>query len=815
MYIKVIDPSKKDAKWMDSAVSLFRRDWRPIINPAQNAENKNWLFSRQDMSVTMKMFKADGNFLKERSRQILPLPILENVKNLIIEEITKAPPKAELTATDPAAVREKKQDIFRLKNRKKIEADVNKSRAAIGLPPFKLPYDSFKGNVEEFDEMGLDDQDPDDINFFSEAYHTLNFQIAGQDLINNIVKMQRFDEDTIEDFVIDILADKVICMQVYVDKITGEIKFDYIYPETFYGIFGKKSDGTDDICKGIQKSITVQEWLRRVGNNFDWEKDWTRLLWAINYRNGSQYTGFRLNNVNYDTFGMPNQGELIGNTNNESAILDWTLAYTYEIYMGYIEFVSPEATITYKGKKNKAGQIDINTATTIPPDYNITPEEQEQGYAKESKYQQQMYCANFIATSGVSQWIYGWGKVYFQTLHGANDEYCSGTLHYYRKRGRSAVEISLPYLQLANDAFYKMVWAVYEAHPDWEVYQVEELTELAKIMYSQAGAVTGGSVNDASSQLKKLIQYFRDNLVRLKAIPRVDGKPMPGMNNTPTTDRRGIDPIAIAMQSVEMWAEAQVMEKIGLSDLRRAQANAPREGYKLNEAETKFSLNMTGYIYRMIQYMKERVCTSTLSLAQDICKYKDSIPYNWIKTLLGDQGFKDFQMLDEFAAHRVGIIIQDRNNQIDKQRILQAADMALDKGDGRGGLTFNQWFVVTQTEDFKKAAKLLDFLKLKADKKKRKEEMQMIQMKNQHEKEMQDGLAKMKQMEHENEMQRDGQIVAGQVKVAEVNKEAKENVKQMTVDAEPEKQGAKSESQKQIIEKKSDLQQQQPFPNSK
>ena len=35
----------------------------------------------------------------------------------------------------------------------------------------------------------------------------------------------------------------------------------------------------------------------------------------------------------------------------------------------------------------------------------------------------------------------------------------------------------------------------------------------------------------------------------------------------------------------------------------------------------------------------------------------------------------------------------------------------------------------------------------------------------------------------------------------------------MTVDSEPEKQGAKSESQKQILDKKSDLENQKQFPN--
>lgn len=809
---KITDPKLKDAAWMDRMLSLLRINWRSIVNPVKNAVNKDWLFSRQSMAPTEALFKKGGGFLKNRGGVLTPLPICENIINLLIEDIRKAPPKAELTSNDPTAIREKKQDIFRLKNRKKNEADVNRNRAAVGLPPYKMPYNSFKGNVEEFDDMGLDDTDPDDINFFSGAYHTLNAQIAGQVLTDDIIKLQRFDEDATSSFVVDILADKVICMQVYVDQITGEIKYDYIYPETFYGIFGKRNDGTDDICNGILKSITVMEWLQRVGDKFDFERDWMKLLWGVNYRNGFTYTGFSVNNTIYDCFGNEGRMNELGLKNDQPNILYWTLAYTYELYMGYMEFTSPETTVSYKGKKGKDNRVIPSTATTIPPDYNITPEEEQQGYAKESKYQLVKYGANFIATSSVSQWTYGWGKVYHQTLRGANDEYSNGTLWYYRERGRSAIEIAMPYLQLANDAFYKMVWAVYEAHPDWEIYQAEELTELAKIMYSQAGAITsGGQPNLIANSIQKVIEYERQNLVKLRSIPRVDGKPMINLNNAPSKQQRGLDPIAIAMQSVCGWAEQQVMAKWGISDLRRAEANGDREGYKLNEAETQFSLNMTGYVYRMIQYMKERIVTSTVTLAQDIIKYKDTIPYNWIKTLIGDENFASLQALSDFAMHRLGIIVKDRNTQVDKKRILDAANLALDKGDGRGGLTFNQWFVVTQTEDYKKAAKTLDFLKMKADKKKRKQELQDIKMKQDHEKEMQQMIGQQQQNKDKNQMEMIKEQNSGSANVANINKEAKVDVKQMTVDAEPEKQGAKSESTKQVLEKKSDLEQQKPF----
>ena len=100
----------------------------------------------------------------------------------------KNPPRAEIRAEDPTAVNEKKEDLERLKNRKIIEADRTELQTRVGMPPYKMPYDKFNGNVEEFDEMGLDERDPDDVNFYQKNYQRLWYEIGGQSLINNVLK---------------------------------------------------------------------------------------------------------------------------------------------------------------------------------------------------------------------------------------------------------------------------------------------------------------------------------------------------------------------------------------------------------------------------------------------------------------------------------------------------------------------------------------------------------------------------------------------------------------------------------------------------
>lgn len=814
---KTVRESEMDAKWCNDCVTVLRRDWRQLVNPVTNAINKNYLFSSQNMAETIALFKERGDFLKIRQNILSPLPIFENIKNLFIEEITKNPPKVELTATDPQASLDRQYDINLFKLKGRHERAMNQINAKIGNPTtHKIGKDKFKGSMEGFDNMELDPNDPDDQTFFSQN-NRMKYEIAGQSLVNNIMKLGRFDKDTIEDFVIDILSDKVEVMDVYVDKITGEIKHDYIYPETLFGLFGKRSDGSDDVCRGWEKPVTVNEFLQRVGNNFIWDRDWKKLLWAINYRSNQVYTGFVVNNVRFDCAGAGNQtlaAEAGIPAGAKSNLIQWTLAYTYEIYMGKISWKVPQVTSNYKYKPE-----DQNvTPASMPNDYQITEQDEVEGYQLKSYYQQQTYEAYYISTSAVSQWIYGWGKTYHQLLHGANDEFSDHTIQYYRKRGLSAVELAMPYIKLANDAFYKMVWAVYEAHPDWEVYQVEELTALAKVMYSQAASTTGNAKpNDVQSQLTKLIKYFRDNLVKLKAIPRVDGKPQVGLNNTPVKEHRGLDPIAIAMQAVTTWAETQIMQKLGINDLRQGNIANAREGFKQNELETKFSMNVTGYVYRMIQYMKERIATTDLLLAQDIIKFgnvngNESIPYKWIKKIVGQDNFEGLKSIQDFAAHRYGIIVTDENVALDKQKILSAADMSLDKGDGRGGLSFDEWFMVTQVEDFKQAAKLLTYMKLKASKKKRKEELETLKI--QHDNTMAEK-AEDKEIENikqQGELAKTKMVTETQRYVVDKTVEGKIDVKAMTNEAETPKQDAKANANKSILQEKANLEQQKAIP---
>lgn len=802
----VVDPDKRDAKWIDMCVTSLRRRWQPLVNAVINRQNKDILFSTYDMDATKAMFKDKGDFVK--TKPIIPLPLLENAKNELIESIMRNPPKMELKANDATALTDKQYDMVLLRHKAQQEAIVNKINKSVGYPPEVIGNDKFRTNIQEFYRMGLDPSDPEDIQFYEQNdFPKLKYEIAGQKLINTILKNNRFDEDTIEEFVIDILANKVICMDIYVDQITGEIKYKYLYPETFYGIFGKQNDGKDDICKGFEESVSVNEYLERVGNSFDWDRDWSKLLWAINFRNGWTFTGFRRNGMEYNIWNTPDTAKAMGlDSSQQQNICNWNQAYTYQVYLGKIEFKVPNVTAAYL---KKGGEV----LSEVTPNFQLNQTEQSDKYQVESWYQQKVYQAYYLSTSSISQYIVNWGEYTYQTLYGANDEYAAGGIWYYRGRGKSAAELAIPYIKLCNDAFYKMLWAVYEAHPDWEVYQVEELTELAKVMFKQVAAVSQNSAKNTAQmqdQLTNIIKYFRNNLVKLKTIPRVDGKPVVQMNNTPVKEHRGLDPIAIAMQSVCMWAENQLRQKLGFNDLRwDGNIDNPRKGLGQNELEQQQSNNNTGYIFRMIQFLKEHICTSTLTKAQDIVKFKESIPYKWIKRLLGDETFENLKLLEDFAAHRYGITVENYNAQFEKQVFQQMIMRSMDTGDGRGGLSAIEVGLLLADEDWKSGLKKLAYFKYKQEKKLRKQAIQDMQFKQQGDQQLRQMDIQMKQMEIQGLLQ-GKQMDADAIKYsADQSKAGKVETKQLQNQNELPKIDAKTQADKNLMEKEAELKQQE------
>ncbi len=795
------DPeSRKDYAWYDLAITTLRRDLRPIVDPNQDSYNKTLLDGKQSMKEVEKSFD-DKDF--KRDVKIKPLGIMNVFVNEMIETIKKTPPKAEVRAVDPSAIAAKKEDIDKLKYRKILERDRSELQGRIGLGNYKIPKEKFAGNVDEFDKLGLDEKDPDDVNFFEGTYHRLDFEIAAQSLVNGAMKLCKFDKIHVGKYVRDAMASNVNCGQTYVNRVTGQISNDYIYPSEYYFIPSDTEDGHDDIAKGWFRSVTVSEFLGRVGNEFNWDKDWPYLLWAINYCNNTKYTGFTRSGYTYNCCGDPMLMDRCGVGNDwQSNCCEWVMAFRYKVFMGYTEWLCPEVTASYLKNKN------TSEYTEIPVGYKLKNKKERTEYEKESWYGWSLLSSYYLATTSTSQYIFSYGKVYHHLKEGANDEYARYTCWSFRNQGKSAAEIAEPFINMANFTFYRMLWAIYKAKPEEDQFLINELLEIAKGVQRQfsQNALTAAGTPQLDNILDQIIQYQRQKSIRIRAYPRIDGREigqLPPLKN----EKSGLDPIAVSMQAIIMWAQQMIATQIGINPMRVGGNPPSRESFKSEQQTLESSYASTSYIYRMIQYMKEHMATVTMLYGQDICKFKDSVPYNWVQNLIGEEQMTSLKILDDVAAHRYSIFVEDINDVYDKQEIKQAAGIAL----AEKQITFDQWFVITQTQDFKRAAQLLAFLQRKNEKKLRNQALQDQKIQQQQAQQLHE--MKMAEMTFDRETKfgvadRDA---AALVKSAQIQAQGRVEVKQLQNDAEPVKQQAKADADKQVIEEKKNAEEQAAF----
>ena len=203
--------------------------------------------------------------------------------------------------------------------------------------------------------------------------------------------------------------------------------------------------------------------------------------------------------------------------------------------------------------------------------------------------------------------------------------------------------------------------------------------------------------------------------------------------------------------------------------------------------------------------MKQFNATVTCNYAQDIVRFKDSLPYKYLLKLLGADDFENLKLLGNFAQHRYGIFIHDYNANVERQRLMAAADRALDTGDGRGGITISQWGILMMEQDYKKGLRLLDYYKYKEAKRLRAQQLQDMQMQQQNAMALKQADAQIKQMEGDLAIKKEQIRASGYKYAADMDYRAKIDAKNIGISAETQKIIEKTDAEKQIAENKADI----------
>lgn len=678
------DPAKKDKKWASRLISEFRAGaYNPLYPKAKAKENRDIIDSEQSMDKIKKMF-ADPKKMEDAGFEFIPISIIEKIKNILIGEKWKEEIKAYVDSQDPALVKLKKEDKNLLKNKKLIDNTVNRLKAKIGLPPENIGNDDFNGNYTDFEAMGFEQSEQMDIETFFETFYQLDTEIDLQKIINHVFYVNSVEDDTY-DFCNDIFSTKSLAIQTFVNKLTGGITVKRLIPENVFRVKGsEKTNQKTDLAVGFYETVTVPEFLKRAGDDFDFNRDFIHLLQGLN-NSPKQYTSI--------TF---EDGTKIGEGPNS---VTYSTLMTYNVEIGYIEHKSIDCD-QYKKFENKLGNTKV---------YEIDDTIKNKNYQLVSDFRERTYASWFLVVSNIEQYVYNSGLLYHQETEGQEDEIASFSIKYIQFDGKTLAEVAKPWIIIAQEAFTKFRFLLREAKKDGRQWNLESLIEVSKKFFTDDGGPAG---------LQSTIEMFENSANEIYSMPLDrEGQPVPIQGGVNFAKPNELDSKFTSYKSIIEWGLIMIKNDIGINDLREGANPTTNDVYKLEKASLESSSNATMYMNTAFDYIYKNNALSVLSIAMDIIRFKDTLPYKYLLNILGEEGMKRMEALPKISLHRQDIYVSSFASYKDRIKVLQDTEMAFQKG----AIDYATKVLIDNTNNHRKAQKLLVIKEQKAIKLKQKE----------------------------------------------------------------------------------------------
>lgn len=787
----IVDPAKKDKAWADRIITYLRQYMQWVVPQHTAADGMTWLLGTYDMRFVEDMFLDPA----KSGVKFIQMAVLEKIRNVIASEIEAAGLHIEAYAVDPTAESQKLKDRELLANRKAIEGLISSLNAKIHKPPYKLENDKgpdgrgmFAGNVEQFDEMGMDDTNNEDLAHFFQLYHRLRHEISAEDAINFYMAFNEVSENFAL-WVDDILAKKAICARTYVNHVNGNINIKYVAPETVQAIIGRRRDFKDAPAIGITQLVTVQEFLQMVGEEFNMETDMDVLWSATTFAVGHEYTGVHIN----DRW-------VCGESSRNMA--SFAQFMQFKVNVGYIEWKSNDKKTSVGTKKNKHG----NPSFVEKPANHKERKNQKYDYKVYSNTDEVTYKAVYLVLSAASQKIYQYGKLMYQNrgdMEGREDEYSNFSISCYLEIGKTAIEAVKRNIIQIEKAFAKLENAIMRALPPGHLYNYESLVQIAKGMFPD---------DNTQVSIEKVMHMFEQSANKLYTIPQINGQPVGGGQPASIELQNGLSRSVMEFKQIIDWNFEMIYNTLGISPLRQAYAPQPRDVAKLQAQALEYSDKATGYIPRMLMKMLDNVGRRVMCTVQDIVKFKEinKVPYDFMVQALGNATVNDIASLKDVPLHRYGIFIQSFNSFQERQEIKAMTVGAYTNKE----ITTEQLLLINNIRNPKKAAMVLAYEKRRNERKQQEASAQAHQQAMQLEQAKSQGEMQIQQVKGQLQLQNTQLEGEYKVKVALIEQQGRLAEMQMKPQNDVVKINAKTDGAIRQKEAEVNIDAQKPMPGS-
>lgn len=677
------DESAKDVEWAKIIVRNIRWYMQPLVDMSVAQRGMDYLFGSQDMTAIRNLFlnpqqilnnrpvqtyvlDQHGNRIPQTGSDVLlpemedvifrPFQIFEKSRNIITAETKEMGILTTIQAVDPTSREEKRHDEAHLKNRRNFESLLSYVYQRQGEPPVKMSeYEArfgktpTKGNVEEFDKMGLNADDPQDVRFFMDFFHKLKQEIALQQPVDALFKFN----DSLSKYdlwVTDFMAKKAIASQVYVSDMNGAPTQEYVAPENvyIYGSTGRDKRFKDCNAIVVEKIVTVREFLNCIGDAFDFEKDWNVLIMSIFFTTNINITG-----IVPGISGNHVDAQFYGRQNGTGPLLNYSYKdfMNFRVSLGYVEWNSQNLEdnmniVDVLPEKNENGGI---IPKTIPDNKR---------YATKARFEQPTYKCWYLPISTIDQIIFKFGKLPYHGIKGYNDTASNFSILVWKEPGLPISLICQERVDLFNEMFYKFKYEVRVAKAKGRLWNIENLISVAEQVITDTSMAL-------SDKVFKIMQMNAQSKNEIYGTIKVDGetKFIPG-SQLNSEINNGIPESALIYLRGMAEQYQLILEEIGIgAPLRQGDPGGNRDSMHLQLTALDYSQKATYYIPDGISYITNATAERFLFYTQDIIQFgnTDTLAYRFMQDLVGELCLQDIGELGKTSARRYAIFVESTN----------------------------------------------------------------------------------------------------------------------------------------------------------
>lgn len=590
-----------------------------------NTSNKNLLFGKNvdeivrfaTGDIDMKPYKVLYKSLRKKYEQesgrratdlssdefqFIQLPLIPTPVNSVVSMLSKPPMEIAVTALDPLAATKKKEDVTFLKNKPKVESDLEALTSQMNIPKIDLGATEHSATPYSDSPYGLDLNDPDDYEVFVNLFYKLGVEVCFETALQIWLEIKNLRQVKLQE-IKDQFYYGVSVNTGYESSITGLPDLQYCYPGNVFVPYSDLPDYGDRTHEYEEEFFTPMGLFNRFGDGIG---SLEQLEEIINGNNGYCACNGRkpVERNNFDTF----------------KVMVVSFAVRTVDWVGVMS--NPKSK---KGFTSITADVDVNET-----------------------YSDKIWAQNtytFYWLKG-TDYIFEIDRLGYAKRQKGQESYQGFPHNIYKSQEKSAVENSIGENKAAQIAYVKYIFSIIQSKPSGNYIDLKYMR----------GAIDGLTDENDGKTINELVQLAIETNNIIADTTGFDGK-NDGQFPAVKEIIGGLKPTEVAgYLEVIQAAKRNIADFTGINQQLTGQSPDPNTLVGYQKLQINASLNAVYYVNQAMESQYQKVMNQWAFIFQNAIK-KGGKPKEAITTMIGSRKVDIIDRIGEVPLHTLGVVI--------------------------------------------------------------------------------------------------------------------------------------------------------------